>query len=222
MLDLVQDLNGNTMTISYMQDGNYFYPTEIIYAGHAPSGAAGTNKVKFEYDEGRNDQTISYGLGVEQRRRKLLRRVSSFAGPSLVRRYELSYQDSPTTHRPLLTAVDLVGADDTSRIRTRTYSYQAAGVGFGSATSGAFPIAFLDSSGRDIEIPKTALVIYASAVNGDFTTASFTGADTGLPDWVGLVFTLSGIAIPAGAAIFGAQAAPQAETTVLNLAPSLL
>jgi len=72
-----------------------------------------------------------------------------------------------------------------------------------------------------VDVPKNALIIYASAVNGYFTTAHLTGTDTHVPDWLGTLFTLSGIVIPGVAAgINAANAAPAAGNAASGLAPA--
>jgi RHS repeat-associated protein len=149
-LDRVRDTNGNTITIAYLRDGGQLYPSEIRYTGFAPTADPGVNRVVFDYEDRVGDARISFALGVEQRSRKRLHRVSSFAGASLVRAYEVEYGESATTKRSLVSGIDLIGADDSSRIPARRYGYQNAVRGFGpSVKLDPFPVAFNDDQGRD-------------------------------------------------------------------------
>ena len=58
LLDTVQDLNGNYMTVTYSQDQGQVYLSEIDYTGNT-SGLGTTNKITFTLAS-RNDQFVSF------------------------------------------------------------------------------------------------------------------------------------------------------------------
>ena len=176
MLERVEDTNGNTVTVGYMQDGGYFYPAEIKYTGHAPSNDAGSNRVVFEYED-RTDRTISFALGSEQRRGKRLHRISNFAGPQLVRRYEVQYTESGSSHRSLVDAVSLIGTDDTARVDSRRYQYQVGAFGFDASTLGtAFPVNFRTDTGGDTGARSATSTATAGSTSS--TTEAASGWET--------------------------------------------
>jgi hypothetical protein len=149
MLDLVTDANGNQMSVKYTTDHGYLYPSEIDYTGYQPTGDAGADKITFDY-ENRPDQTTSYALGPQQSRQLRLSRVSNYANGNLVRRYSISYTQSPTTNRSLISAIDIVGDDDTTSLHARSYAYQTGAVNFlSTGPSQPFPVSTYDSNGHD-------------------------------------------------------------------------
>jgi RHS repeat-associated protein len=148
-LDSVEDPNGNAMTIQYVLDAGFLYPTQINYNGHVPTGDPGADRITFEY-EARDDQSITYILGTLQTRTRRLRRISNFVGTTLVRRYQVSYDQSPTTHRDRVVGVDLVGSDDSSSVPARRYGYQDSTLGWNATgADGTLPINFVASDGHD-------------------------------------------------------------------------
>jgi hypothetical protein len=72
-----------------------------------------------------------------------------------------------------------------------------------------------------LDLSKSVLAAYSGGVNGYFTTAGVTGEETHLPSWLGTVFTLSGIFVPAGASLYGVWATPGAATAAANAAPAV-
>lgn len=150
MLERAEDPNGNGISVQYTQDGGYFYPNEIHYTTHGPTSDPGANAVKFDYED-RPDQRISYALGPRQVRGKRLVRVSNSAGGALVRRYEITYEQSATTSRSLVQSIDIVGADDVTTVNAKQYSYQAQTLGFQpTGPDGLFPVASYDGTGKDL------------------------------------------------------------------------
>ncbi len=144
MLDLVQDPRGNTITYHYENVNGAIYIKEIRYTGFAPTGDPGANLVVFEYED-RPDARISYNHSVREERGRRLQRLSVFAGSALTRRYEFEYTQSPMGEEPatanggvqeygpsLLSRINLVGADDSSRIALRTLTYGTRPLGWAS------------------------------------------------------------------------------------------
>ena len=147
---ILKDLNGNTVTFQYLADGSLLYVDTIRYTGNTHTGAAGQDKVKFEYDT-RTDTRVMYNKGFRQERNKRLKRVSTFAGTQLVRRYLFSYDLSPATGRSLLKTIALTGNDDTSTgvsaspdAKDSATLADAADFGDPGTTSGLYALAHAD------------------------------------------------------------------------------
>lgn len=160
MLDRVQDRRGNTIRYSYTRHDGALYPTEIRYTGFAPTGDVGSNVIEFEYED-RPDIRISYQYGVRATYSRRLSRISIFTRGSLVRRYEFQYEQSALNGQSLLSRIDLVGTDDSSRITLRTLEYGSRSGGWNAeALTGTIPLDFADGDGRDTGVR-------VSDVNGD-------------------------------------------------------
>jgi RHS repeat-associated protein len=178
MLAGIEDRNGNTVRYVYTQDGGTAYLSEIDYTGSSASGDLGANKITFSY-ETRPDVRVSYSLGERRTRSQRLTGVSEFAGSTLVRRFALSYQQSPTNGVSLLTGISIVGNDDSSSVTARSYQYSRRDLGWGTNSVGTLPFAFYDSSGKDLGV-RTA------DVNGDnFVDLVRNGTEVWLGDGTG-------------------------------------
>jgi RHS repeat-associated protein len=142
LLDRETDASGNIITYEYIaydrqgQSCSSFvtqrcaaYPRAVRYAFHAQHPFA-SNKLVLEY-ESRPDLRLSMRLGVAQERSMRLSRVSVFAStcgdvescPQLARRYELTYAQHALNGESLLERIELVGADDASRVVLRSLEY---------------------------------------------------------------------------------------------------
>lgn len=163
ILDLVQDPRGNTITYRYENVNGAIYIKEIRYTGFAPTGDPGANLVVFEYED-RPDVRISYNHSVREERGRRLQRLSVFAGSALTRRYEFEYTQSPMGEEPatanggvqeygpsLLSRINLVGADDSSRIALRTLTYGTRSLGWHDPVVNSMPDSFYlnDSDGTE-------------------------------------------------------------------------
>ena len=152
MLDSVQDPHGNTITYSYQRVGDILYPTQIQYTGFAPTGDLGRNKVTLEYED-RPDPRVSYIFARAQTSSIRLHQVSMFAGPQLVRRYQVQYGTSSTSGMSLLQQVVLVGNDDSTQVTARNYSYRQRQPGWRTTPLGpSIPRSFFDSNGTELGV----------------------------------------------------------------------
>lgn len=175
LLDLVRDRHGNTITYTYSRVNGVLYPDTIRYTGFEDD--PGRNSVIFEYEE-RPDHRISYANGVLEKQTLRLRRVSMFAGDSLARRYEPSYEESPLNGQSFLQRITLVGADDLSRITLRTIAYTSRSLDWTGIVSNTLPcdLAVKDGDGY---VETGAKIL---DVNGDgFADA----VDNGESVWLG-------------------------------------
>ncbi|MFH1283161.1 MAG: SpvB/TcaC N-terminal domain-containing protein, partial [bacterium] len=128
-LDKVQDTLGNYMTLTYIKDGGQIYPDTINYTGF--DGAPSLDpafQVDFDYIDSRDDFFFSYRSNFIIKTNKLLSTITVKQNGSRIRKYMLSYQQSPSTKRLLLVSVVQHGLDDTSFDSTSlppiTFQYQ--------------------------------------------------------------------------------------------------
>ncbi|MFA6542992.1 MAG: toxin TcdB middle/N-terminal domain-containing protein [Limisphaerales bacterium] len=123
-LDRVLDVNGNETLITYTNDGNLLYLSQIRYNGNTNSPALTTyNTVDFTLTS-RADTNITFQSGYRIETRKLLSEITARASNNLARRYVLTYTNSTSTPRSLLASVRMYGADNTSSLPATTFSYQ--------------------------------------------------------------------------------------------------
>jgi Salmonella virulence plasmid 65kDa B protein/FG-GAP-like repeat len=104
-LSKVTDVSGNFMTISYVDPSNAdFRVSQINYTGngaHSP-----VNKVMFDYDSARSDISPSYVFGLKTALTKRLVAVNTYAGSTLVKKYNIAYlPQSGVTDRLNVTTV---------------------------------------------------------------------------------------------------------------------
>lgn len=144
-LDRVVDANGNATYITYTNIPatntsytNYncqIYPVRISYNANINSPAlSATNTADFILTN-RTDRTTSFIDGFRVHDDRLLSQIVVKASGQKVRRYVLSYTNSPSTLRSLLASVTEYGADDTSSLPPVTFSYQVERFGFGPLQS---------------------------------------------------------------------------------------
>ncbi len=127
-LNRVEDLHGNYMEISYVRDGNRLYPTDIVYTGNSVHGMDPFARVEFSYDDTRADVLCTYVTGtkvVTSKRLDIIRVLADVNGvETLQRRYQLTYQQSPSTNRSLLTSIQQFGMDDQTSFPATTFAYE--------------------------------------------------------------------------------------------------
>lgn len=131
-LDRVLDVNGNETQITYTNDGNLLYLSQIRYNGNTNSAAlTNWNTVDFTLTS-RTDTNITFQAGYRIETRKLLSEITVKAGSYLARRYALTYTNSAGTLRSLLASVRMYGADNTSSLPATTFVYQNKPLSFGA------------------------------------------------------------------------------------------
>ncbi|NOK20731.1 FG-GAP-like repeat-containing protein [Corallococcus carmarthensis] len=127
-LDEMRDRQGNVLTINYALDDDLsqghayeHYPVEIVYTASEPNGLQGQRRVRFLYSDAyagtfpaRPDQGTAYIAGLPLKTQRRLQRLEMygpafsmhpFGGSQLLRVYNLTYKESPSTHRSLLDEV---------------------------------------------------------------------------------------------------------------------
>lgn len=98
MVNKIADTKGNYMTFSYSTDNNTgeCYPIRIDYTGNSTTGLAAYASVQFTY-ESRRDSVVKYINGVAiTTNKKRVKTISSYYGTTLVRKYQLTYNEGPS------------------------------------------------------------------------------------------------------------------------------
>jgi RHS repeat-associated protein len=131
-LQMMEDINGNYMKITYAQDLGQVYLDEINYTGNSITGDSPMFRVKF-FRERRSDKFTSYKSGFLIKTRFRLSRIETYtadlSGYSLTKIYTLNYSYSPTTHRSLLASIMEYGPNESS-LPPITFTYQVVEKGF--------------------------------------------------------------------------------------------
>lgn len=121
-LDRVEDRNGNYMTASYFKDfeNNYIYLERIDYTEHAQQAA--THSVHFIL-EGRADLPDWYRLKFREKVAYRLSAIDVKSNGYLVKRYDMTYSESPVSGRSMLDNIKIIGRNGTSELRTIDFDY---------------------------------------------------------------------------------------------------
>ena len=102
--DRLEDPDGNHMTLSYTQAAGQVVLKQIEYTGWGSGATAQAPGARAQfYSEARPDGPLG----------QRLKTITVSTGPVLVRAYTLTYTQSPSTGRSLLTSVQEVGRDAT-------------------------------------------------------------------------------------------------------------
>ncbi len=121
-LNRVEDVNGNKTTLSYTTHSNQLYLAEIAYNA-STQGSFPTNTVTFTLTN-RTDSTVSFIPGYRVETRQLLKEIVVKAHGQNVRKYSLTYTNSPGSYRSLLASVTQFGTNFTSSLPPLRFSYQ--------------------------------------------------------------------------------------------------
>ncbi len=138
-LSKVRDRQGNNMVFAY-NAGTTLSLASIQYTATPGTGAGYGYKVSFTYAARTGGTVISkYVAGGLVSQPNQLTNINVLSGTTSVRQYNLTYTASPTTNRPLLTAVQECGGSagtDCLRPTNITYQYGAAGWSASATSSG--------------------------------------------------------------------------------------
>ena len=118
LLDKVQDVNGNYMTVTY-QTGptdNQLYLYEIDYTGNVNSPPLSpTNSVFFDLEQtARSDVLVSEAGYSAVTTAYRLQAIRVYGNAQAARKYQLNYTYSPSSSRSLLQSVTQYGRDGTN------------------------------------------------------------------------------------------------------------
>lgn len=105
-LNKVQDIKGNTLTLTYTEDttnGDY-YPQRIDYTANANANVSASNSVQFSY-QSRTDTIPRYTGGAITKQTVKLTDIAMYSGGILVRDYQPQYETAPSTLRLRMTGL---------------------------------------------------------------------------------------------------------------------
>src|SRR5712692_4975474 len=111
-LNKVQDTKGNYLTVSYFEDNTNgeYRPTRIDYTGNANAALTPYNSIQFVYAP-RTDITPHYEGGSIIKTTQRVTNIQSYTDATLVRDYQLAYDNNGAVGRSRLTSVTECGSD---------------------------------------------------------------------------------------------------------------
>ncbi|EGC19564.1 SpvB/TcaC N-terminal domain-containing protein [Prevotella multiformis] len=121
-LDRVTDVHGNFAAFHYMKSGNNLYPERYTWTGFGET--EGLYSIEFDIDSTaaeRKDVTSSGRLGIMQRDKGLLRKVTVKNNGQQLRSYTLNYEDGPFG-KMLLKSIDQNDSRD-GKVATQSFDY---------------------------------------------------------------------------------------------------
>ena len=121
-LDRVTDVHGNFAAFHYMKSGNNLYPERYTWTGFGET--EGLYSIEFNIDSiatDRKDVTSSGRLGIMQRDKGLLRKVTVKNNGQQLRSYSLNYEEGPFG-KMLLKSIDQNDSRD-GKVATQSFDY---------------------------------------------------------------------------------------------------
>lgn len=130
-LDKVTDTSGNTMTISYATGTGSAVPSTISWTASSYGASSYDYTMQFTYGTNATASSIyGYVAGTNVSNTNLLQSITINYEGSTVRKYALSYQQSPTTGRDEMTQVEeCADAAQTNCLAPTTFTYQDPSIG---------------------------------------------------------------------------------------------
>jgi hypothetical protein len=183
-LNRVTDVNGNTMTVSYLNspDRTTHLPEVISYGGNTTTGTVANRSVQIVY-VARPDITNSYIGNQKLVESSRISKITTAIGTVSVKNYNLSYEISPSTKRSRLIKVDECDGLGTSCLKPVEFAYNNADVsvvnkttvGHGVADVARKKLVDLFGDGRPVYYTNNSLgQHYASRINADGTVQNWT------------------------------------------------
>jgi RHS repeat-associated protein len=198
-LDEIDTVTGDQTTISYKtyDSAKPLYPDTISYNGHVPynnfgGSLAPTHTIQF-ITESRNDRRFSYRSAFRVETTQRLKQIVCKVGTQPVRRYDLTYDYSPSTKASLLKTVQTFGNDNASPLPPETFTYTEKPL--------QFEPALRDWGGMDVpdynDPAWTTMSGHSSALTGSHLVSDLIDIDgDGLPDRIRLDAAGPGIGPP--------------------------
>lgn len=121
-LDRVTDVHGNFAAFHYMKSGNNLYPERYTWTGFGET--EGLYSIEFNIDSiatDRKDVTSSGRLGIMQKDKGLLRKVTVKNNGQQLRSYTLNYEEGPFG-KMLLKSIDQNDSRD-GKVATQSFDY---------------------------------------------------------------------------------------------------
>ncbi|MFC4312412.1 FG-GAP-like repeat-containing protein [Steroidobacter flavus] len=196
----IRDRQGNNLVIDYQLESGTLRPTLIQYTQSPAIGATYPYAVQFNYQtRDANDVMVGYVAGGQYLVGSQLTSIDVKAGGvggTLLRRYRLSYTDSPTTQRSRLASVqECAGTGGTDCLSPTTINYQNGQIGIAapSISAGSVPagvarqVADVNGDGRsdiinDITSGSTRTYSVSFASSSGYLAAVSTGISAPLSE----------------------------------------
>lgn len=121
-LDRVTDVHGNFAAFHYMKSGNNLYPERYTWTGFGET--EGLYSIEFDIDSiatDRKDVTSRGRLGIMQKEKGLLRKVTVKNNGQQLRSYTLNYEEGPFG-KMLLKSIDQNDSRD-GKVATQSFDY---------------------------------------------------------------------------------------------------
>ena len=127
-LDRVEDISGNYMTVSYISDSGYLYPSEIKYTGNQTQNLLPYASVTFQYlvKSSSADMSVFYAAGFKMLQRQQLKSIQVLVNNEMMRKYVTNYTTDSITGKSLLRNVQLYGKDGVSTLPATIMTYSKA------------------------------------------------------------------------------------------------
>ncbi len=152
-LQSVEDINGNSYKIEYMQDQGQYYPVKIIYT--MGDGISKYNVVEFDYEDNRSDVEISYLQSSKVVTGKRLKditvkyNVASILGykifGDIVRKYQLDYIEDGLVSQSKLVKIHEFGSNG-GELPGTEYEYDSSNDPVTFSNSSSVPWSGYDTS----------------------------------------------------------------------------
>ena len=132
-LSRVETATGDTTAITYTNIAGMLYPLVLAYNGHT-SGTTNSHTVEFQLQD-RTDRRLAFNSGFRVETSKRLTNIICKVSGQQVRRYLLTYTNSPSTLRSLLRSVMVYGKNNTDTLPPISFSYTVQPFQFQSAVN---------------------------------------------------------------------------------------
>ncbi len=182
-LNRVTDVNGNTMTISYLNsaDRTTHLPEIITYGGNTVTGTAANRSVLIVYAT-RPDVTNSYIGNQKLVESSRISKITTKIGTTAVKNYNLTYELSPSTKRSRLTKIDECDGLATSCLKPLAFAYNDADVTVVNRNTAGHGIG--DKGKKLVDLFGDGRPVYYTHNSAGDHFATRINADGGKQDWV--------------------------------------
>jgi RHS repeat-associated protein len=120
-LSRIETATGDSTAMTYTNITGAQYPLVLAYNGHT-AGLTNSHTIEFQLGD-RTDKRIAYNSGYRVETSKRLTNILAKVSGRLVRRYLLSYTNSPSTTRSLIRSVTMFGTNSTDSLPPLSFNY---------------------------------------------------------------------------------------------------
>ena len=174
-LSHVRDRYHNEMTFTYIDEAEHlgYRPLRIDYAKNATTGVGPHHSVRFEYADKASPIVPQYAAGIPTKNSQLLTQIKTYAGETLLRDYEITYDYLSRIQRPVVSQVqECSGAGVCLPVTSMAWQFSA--FSFGSAIRSD-----LCSNDRTCDHDNYPYIFYPD-INGDAISDFCYRSDTGI------------------------------------------